>query len=100
MAQRRMQALVQGIATQLDGRMQCTAPAGGMFVWATFAPSIDPQALFDAAVSQQVLYVPGKAFYPDNAQLNTMRLSFAAPEVPQIEQAVQRLAAAAALVMR
>lgn len=98
--QRRMQALVQGIATQLDGHVQCAAPAGGMFVWATFAQSIDPQALFDAAVSQQVLYVPGKAFYPDNAQLHTMRLSFAAPEVPQIEQAVQRLAAAVALAMR
>jgi len=98
--QRRMQALVQGIATQLDGHVQCAAPAGGMFVWATFAQSVDPQALFDAAVSQQVLYVPGKAFYPENAQLHTMRLSFAAPEVPQIEQAVQRLAASVALAMR
>ncbi|CAJ0781024.1 PLP-dependent aminotransferase family protein [Ralstonia holmesii] len=98
--QRRMLALVQGIATQLDGHVQCAAPAGGMFVWATFAQSIDPQALFDAAVSQQVLYVPGTAFYPDNAQLNTMRLSFAAPEVPQIEQAVRRLAAAVTLSMR
>nr|WP_311527021.1 PLP-dependent aminotransferase family protein [uncultured Ralstonia sp.] len=96
---RRMQALVQGIATQLAGRVHCAAPAGGMFVWVTFAPSIDPQALFDAAISQQVLYVPGKAFYPDNAQRNTMRLSFAAPEVPQIEQAVQRLAAAVTLAM-
>lgn len=98
--QRRMQALVQGIATQLDGHVHCAAPAGGMFVWATFEQAIDPQALFDAAVSQQVLYVPGKAFYPDNAQLHTMRLSFAAPEVPQIEQAVQRLAAAVARAMR
>lgn len=98
--QRRMHALVHGIAIQLDGRVQCAPPAGGMFVWATFAPSIDPQALFDAAVSQQVLYVPGKAFYPDNPQRNTMRLSFAAPEVPQIEQAVQRLAAAVTLASR
>ncbi|MCO5399042.1 PLP-dependent aminotransferase family protein [Ralstonia soli] len=98
--QQRMQALVQGITARLDGLVQCAAPAGGMFVWATFAQSIDPQALFDAAVSQQVLYVPGKAFYPDRAQLNTMRLSFAAPDVPQIEQAVQRLATAVALAMR
>ena len=97
--QRRMQALVQGIASRLDGRVHCTPPAGGMFVWATFAESIDPKALFDAAVAEQVLYVPGKAFYPGNPQLHTMRLSFAAPEVPQIEQAVQRLAAAVAAAM-
>jgi len=98
--QRRMQALVQGITTQLDGRVHCAPPAGGMFVWATFAQSIAPQALFDAAVAQQVLYVPGKAFYPDSAQHHTMRLSFAAPDVPQIEQAVQRLAAAVTEVLR
>ncbi|KAB0469674.1 PLP-dependent aminotransferase family protein [Ralstonia insidiosa] len=98
--QRRMQALVQGITTQLDGRVHCAPPAGGMFVWATFAQSIAPQALFDAAVAQQVLYVPGKAFYPDSAPHHTMRLSFAAPDVPQIEQAVQRLASAVTEVLR
>ncbi len=98
--QRRMQALVQSITTQLDGRVHCAPPAGGMFVWATFAQSIAPRALFDAAVAQQVLYVPGKAFYPDSAPHHTMRLSFAAPDVPQIEQAVQRLAAAVTEVLR
>ena len=92
--QRRMQALVQGVASSLSGHVHCAPPAGGMFVWATFAQSIAPQALFDAAVAQHVLYVPGKAFYPDNTPHHTMRLSFAAPDVPQIEQAVQRLAAA------
>jgi len=98
--QRRMQALVQGIEGQLDGLVHCAAPAGGMFVWATFAQSIDPQALFDAAVARQVLYVPGKAFHPENAPVHAMRLSFAAPDVAQIEQAVQRLAAAVAQVRR
>ncbi|WP_199027368.1 PLP-dependent aminotransferase family protein [Ralstonia sp. ASV6] len=98
--QRRMQALVQGIASSLNGCVHCAPPAGGMFVWATFAQSIAPQALFDAAVTQQVLYVPGKAFYPDSAPHHTMRLSFAAPEVPQIEQAVQRLAAAVTELLR
>jgi len=47
-----------------------------------------------------VLYVPGKAFYPDNAPVHAMRLSFAAPDVAQIEQAVQRLAAAVAHARR
>jgi DNA-binding transcriptional MocR family regulator len=38
-----------------------------------------------------VIFVPGKAFYADNANLHSMRLSFAAPDVAQIEQAVDRL---------
>lgn len=98
--QRRMQALVRGIATELAGQVHCAPPAGGMFVWATFAPSIDPQALFDAAVARRVLYVPGQAFYPQSAPVHAMRLSFAAPDVAQIGLAVQRLAAAVAQALR
>ncbi len=98
--QRRMHALVQGLHHRLADCVQCAPPAGGMFVWASFDRSLDPQRLFDAAVAQHVLYVPGKAFYPAAPDLHTMRLSFAAPEVPQIEQAVERLVAAVALARR
>lgn len=97
--QRRMLALTGGLAAQLEGRMSFVTPAGGMFVWASFARGINPQALFEAAVARQVLYVPGKAFYADAPDLHTMRLSFAAPEVPQIEEAVRRLAAAVQAVV-
>lgn len=96
--QRRMQALVQGLSEGGDSGegsgIRCTRPAGGMFVWAELDSAIDPQQLFDAAVAQGVVYVPGKAFYPANPDLHTLRMSFAAPEVAQIEQAVLRLRAA------
>lgn len=92
--QRRMQALVQGLSTGPDSSIRCSSPAGGMFVWAELDHSIDPQKLFDTAVAQGVIYVPGKAFYPANPDLHTLRMSFAAPEVAQIEQAVERLRAA------
>ena len=92
--QRRMQALTDGMKAKFGDLVQFVQPAGGMFVWLTFDKSIDPQKLFDAAVAANVLFVPGKAFYADNADLHSMRLSFAAPDVPQIEQAVDRLAQA------
>lgn len=94
--QRRMQALVQGLDAAPDSGIRCSRPAGGMFVWAELDHQIDPQKLFDAAVAQGVIYVPGKAFYPANPDLHTLRMSFAAPEVPQIAQAVERLCRAAA----
>jgi len=97
--QRRMQALVQGLNNLPGTPLRCTAPAGGMFVWAEMDHCLDPQLLFDAAVAQSVIYVPGKAFYPADADIHTLRMSFAAPEVPQIDQAVQRLASAIAQVM-
>ena len=92
--QRRMQALTSGLKAKLGDRVQFVQPAGGMFVWMTFDRSVDPQKLFDAAVAANVLFVPGKAFYADNADLHSMRLSFAAPDVAQIEQAAERLAQA------
>ncbi|MNT64083.1 2-aminoadipate transaminase [compost metagenome] len=92
--QRRMHALVQGLNALPGQPIRCSTPAGGMFVWAQIDRSIDPQQLFDAAVSQSVVYVPGKAFYPGKPDIHTLRMSFAAPEVPQIEEAVQRLAQA------
>ena len=92
--QRRMQALTTGLKARLGDLVQFVQPAGGMFVWLTFDRSIDPQKLFDAAVAANVIFVPGKAFYADNANLHSMRLSFAAPDVAQIEQAVDRLAQA------
>lgn len=94
--QRRMQALVQGLNALPGTPLRCSAPAGGMFVWAEMDRRLDPGKLFEAAVAQSVIYVPGKAFYPANPDLHTLRMSFAAPEVPQIEQAVQRLACAMA----
>lgn len=92
--QRRMLALTEGLKARLGDLVQFVQPAGGMFVWLTFDQSVDPQKLFDAAVAANVIFVPGKAFYADNANLHSMRLSFAAPDVAQIEQAVDRLAQA------
>ncbi|MDR0213453.1 MAG: PLP-dependent aminotransferase family protein [Comamonas sp.] len=98
--QRRMQALVRGLSEGEDSGIRCSRPAGGMFVWAELDRSIDPQKLFDAAVAQGVVYVPGKAFYPADPDLHTLRMSFAAPEVPQIAQAVERLRMAVQQVLK
>ena len=52
---------------------------------------VDAKKLFEAAVQCGVLYVPGAAFYPENPDLGTLRLSYAAPDVAQIKEGVQRL---------
>lgn len=93
--QQRMHALVDGLNALPGLPIRCTTPAGGMFVWAEIAGHIAPQQLFDAAVEQGVVYVPGQAFYPAEADLQTLRMSFASTEIPQIAQAVQRLGQAA-----
>lgn len=98
----RMGALCSGLQQALGGQIRFVRPQGGMFVWAQLlapqgyagTPEALARALFAAAVGQGVLYVPGKAFFPAEAAQQAglcMRLSYAAPTVPQITEAVARL---------
>jgi DNA-binding transcriptional MocR family regulator len=92
---RRMAAMSTGIDEALAGKLRCPPSRGGMFLWAEWDEAgADPRQLFDAAVQAGVLFVPGGAFYADGGARRAMRLSYAAPGVPQIHEGVERLARA------
>lgn len=90
----RMQAMTEEIDRQLHGRLSYIRPGGGMFIWARSLLPLDPQQLFHASVEAGVLYVPGSSFFAEQPQPDTMRLSYAAPDIPAIRQGVTRLATA------
>jgi 2-aminoadipate transaminase len=48
--------------------------------------------LLPLAVERNVAFVPGAAFYADNPQHNTLRLSFVTASVEQINQGIAALA--------
>ena len=48
--------------------------------------------LLPKAVDRNVAFVPGSAFYADNPQLNTLRLSFVTASVDQINTGIAALA--------
>jgi DNA-binding transcriptional MocR family regulator len=50
--------------------------------------------LLPHAIAEKVLFVPGTAFFAENADEASLRLSFAAPAVTAIEEGVARLARA------
>ncbi len=74
--------------------IQFTLPEGGMFLWVTFPDGIDTMALFNTAVSQNVVFVPGHPFYPDGGGSNTLRLNFSNTTAAKIEEGMTRLATA------
>lgn len=54
-------------------------PAGGLFFWLSLKPSIncDPASLFEKAIENNVAFMPGDFFYPENqCEHPTMRLNF------------------------
>jgi DNA-binding transcriptional MocR family regulator len=91
---RRMAAMADAIDEQLAGRLRCTRPDGGLFLWGEWAGLMEPQRLFEAAVEAGVLFVPGAAFHADGRAARSMRLSYAAADTADILTGVQRLARA------
>jgi 2-aminoadipate transaminase len=68
-----------------------TKPEGGMFIWVTLPAHIDSKALLAEAVNENVAFVPGAPFYANEAEINTLRLSFVTVTPEKIREGVARL---------
>jgi 2-aminoadipate transaminase len=87
----------------LDG-VKWTPPQGGLYVWVELPREIDAGPggkLFDLAIDEGVLYVPGEFCFPAEgaeARRNTMRLSFGVQSCERIQQGMAALARAIAKI--
>jgi 2-aminoadipate transaminase len=68
-----------------------TRPQGGMFIWVTLPKHINSMELLEAAVAQNVAFVPGAPFYANTPEPNTLRLSFVTVPPEQIRIGVEKL---------
>jgi 2-aminoadipate transaminase len=68
-----------------------TRPEGGMFIWVTLPAHIDSKKLLDAALLQNVAFVPGGPFYASNPETNTLRLSFVTVSPERINEGIEKL---------
>ena len=55
---------------------------------------MDAQAMLAKAVERNMAFVPGAPFYADNAEINTLRLSYVTVSAEQINQGIKSLAEA------
>lgn len=80
-------------------------PAGGLYVWIRLPEPVDTgldSPLFDRAVTEGVLYIPGVYCFPTSgrpAPANTLRLSFGIQSCESIRRGVAALARAVKHVM-
>ena len=93
----RATALVSAVRTRFGDRVVSTDAAGGMFTWVDFTDGTDTADLLPRAVEHGVAYVPGSAFAVSQSYRNSMRLCFTTSEAATLEEAVDRLARAAAV---
>lgn len=90
----RCDALCAALERHLGGAIRFNRPDGGMFLWARFKEDVDAAAVLERGVQAGVVFVPGSAFFVDDPQRNTLRLSYSTITPETADEAAKRLAAA------
>ncbi len=88
----RADALAQALRRELP-QAEFVAPQGGYFMWVTLPYGTDVDALFRAAAERGLAFVKGTDFVLEGGE-NTLRIAYSGVTPAQIEEGVQRLAAA------
>ncbi|MBI6852166.1 PLP-dependent aminotransferase family protein [Pseudomonas cichorii] len=70
------------------------SPQGGLFFWLTLKQKLDTRTLLDAALSQDVTFMPGEPFFADpDANHGYLRLNFSHIDPGRLDEGLKRLAA-------
>lgn len=84
--------LLAALAREMPEGVAWTKPEGGMFVWVTLPAGMDGADLLAQSLkTERVAFVPGRAFYADGSNGNTLRLSFSCANEAQIDEGMKRL---------
>ncbi|MDP3709086.1 MAG: PLP-dependent aminotransferase family protein [Polaromonas sp.] len=87
-------AMLAAMTREMPEGVEWNTPAGGMFLWARLPEGMNASELLPRAVERNVAFVPGWAFYADQPDARTLRLSFVTSSVAQINTGIAALAAA------
>jgi 2-aminoadipate transaminase len=88
---RRKEAMQAALSEHFDGQARWTDPQGGFFLWLTFDPPVDTEALFPVALAEGVAFIPGNAFSPGRRFPDALRMCFASTPPDRIREGLGRL---------
>jgi 2-aminoadipate transaminase len=88
---RQCEAMLESIREYFPEGVKHTRPEGGMFLWGELPGKLSALKLFDLAVKDKVVFVPGDPFYVDRKDANTMRLNFSCVDEATIRTGIERL---------
>ncbi len=88
---RQCRAMQDSMSRHFPAEVTHTQPEGGMFLWAELPRGMVAVDLFELAVEDKVVFVPGDPFYVRGSKHNTLRLNFSCTDVDTIEVGIERL---------
>lgn len=92
----RADALLEALPAALPAGATWTRPSGGFFVWATLPEGVSADELFDLAVEEGVVFIPGSGFFADGSGSRNLRFSFSLEAPDRIREGLERLGRATA----
>lgn len=88
----RRDAMLAALERHMPEGVRWTKPEGGMFVWLTLPEGVDGAELLARSLkTEKVAFVPGRAFFADGSNGNTIRLAFSCASEAMIEEGMTRL---------
>jgi len=94
----RRDVMLDALSRYFPPEVTWTKPMGGLFLWVTLPQGADADKLLEAAVRENVAFVPGDCFYAPNGHSDEgrrhMRLNFSAAAPDQIREGIRRLSIA------
>lgn len=89
---KRRDAMLAALDKFMPKNTSWTRPEGGMFVWVTLPEALDGAELLAKSIAtEKVAFVPGRAFFADGSNANTLRMSFSCADEATIEEGIKRL---------
>jgi 2-aminoadipate transaminase len=85
------EAMIESIQKHFPSDVKFTRPEGGMFLWVELPQNMISLDLFDMAVKDKVVFVPGDPFYINRTKTNTLRLNFSCVDEETIQVGIKRL---------
>jgi len=93
----RRDVMLEALKKHFPPEVTWTHPHGGLFLWVTLPEGMDCNKLFEAALNENVAFVPGDCFYAGNFHEEAcrhLRLNFSYGHPEQIREGIRRLSAA------
>ncbi len=84
-------AMLNSIREYFPPGVTYTKPEGGMFLWAELPQGLTSLDLFELAVKENVIFVPGDPFYVNKTRTRTLRLNFSCVDEGTIQIGVRKL---------
>jgi 2-aminoadipate transaminase len=99
----RRDVMLETLKKYFPSEVTWTHPHGGLFLWVTLPEGMDCNKLFEAALKENVAFVPGDCFYAANfvkEGCRHFRLNFSYGQPEQIREGIRRLSVAIKQQMR